>query len=223
MSTLLRAMMAAVLLLVQPFFINRTFGPAPAAYSASAQFTLPTGAALNDFVTFRGSNTATIYITSIDRACIIGTAVINWTNIGVRRTSETGGTFTQWQAVPYDKNSPAATATMGDYHVALTTGNSGGSVFLERIVMRTPVNSSGTFEDNTRNTYGIGLAHYGQYGQLFDRGSDGLGSQLHRRPASPLVLRGTNDIIGLTTSFAPANGIRCNFNVQWFEVPNNAP
>lgn len=193
-------------------------------YTATALFTLPTGSALNDFVTFTGSATSTVYITGLEKQCIVGTSAINWTNVMVRRTSETGGTFTAWTISPSDKNAPAAGAVFGDYHVALTTGNSGGTVFMQRYVDRLPVNSSQTFFDIIRDTWGQGYAHTTHTGQLMVPGA--WPNNQHAtvtRPSSPLVLRGTNDILALTTSFAPPNGIRCNFNVTWYEVPNNAP
>lgn len=198
--------------------------PAYNQYTATAQFTLPTGSALNDFVTFTGSATSTVYITALEKQCVVGSAPTNWTNVMVRRTSETGGTFTAWPVAPNDKNAPVAGATFGDYHVALTTGNSGGSVFLQRYVDRIPVASSGTFWDIIRDTWGQGYAMSTHIGQLMLRGA-WVSNQTPtiRRPGSPLVLRGTSDILALTTSFAPANGIKCNFNVTWYEKPNTLP
>ena len=198
--------------------------PAAYQYTATAQFMLPTGSALNDFVTFTGSATSTVYITSLEKQCVVGSSPTNWTNVMVRRTSETGGTFTAWPAAPNDKNAPSAGATFGDYHVALTTGNSGGSVFLQRYVDRIPVNSSGTFFDILRDTWGQGYAMTTHIGQLMLPGAwSSNQTPTVRRPGSPLVLRGTSDILALTTSFAPPNGIKCNFNVTWYEKPNTIP
>lgn len=202
----------------------RTFPPTAFQYSATAQFTLPTGSALNDFVTFAGSPAATVYITALEKTCTVASAATNWTNVMVRRTSETGGTFTQWTNYSNDTKAPASQATMGDYHAGLTTGNSGGSVFMQRYVDRIPVNNSATFEDTIRDTWGQGYARASHYGQMMLPGvwqASGTGTVF--RPGSPLVLHGPTDILGLTTSFAPANGITCRFNVQWFEVPSTTP
>lgn len=200
----------------------RNFPPTAYTYTATAVFTLPTGSALNDFVTFQGSSSATVFITHLEKTCTIATAPTSWTNVMVRRTSETGGTFTQWAATSSDSKAPAPTAVMGDYHVAVTTGNSGGSVFMQRYVDRIPVNNSATFEDTIRDSWGQGYARQTHYGQMMLPGVwQSNGTPTAFRPGSPLVLRGTSDILGLTTSFAPANGITCRFNVQWFEVPNS--
>lgn len=199
----------------------RNFTPTAYLYTATAVFTLPTGSALNDFVIFKGSDSATVYITHLEKDCTVATAAVNWTNVMVRRTSETGGTFTQWSATAFDSKSPAPTAVMGDYHLGLTSGNSGGSVFMQRYVDRIPVNSSAVFEDIIRDSWGQGYARQTHYGQMMLPGVwQGNGTPTTLRPASPLVLRGSSDILGLTTSFAPPNGITCRYNLQWYEVPN---
>lgn len=209
-------------LLTYGYATPRTFTPAPHAYSATAVFTLPTGSALNDFWTIQGSATTTVYMTGLEKQCSIASAPTNWTNVMVRRASETGGSFTAWTAVPHDINSPPATAVVGDYHNGLTTGNSGGTVFLQRYVDRILVNSFATGSDDIRDSWGKGFDRQTHTGQLY-----GVFPFLETphgfRQGSPLILRGTSDILGLTTSFAPANAITCRFTVEWYEIANTAP
>lgn len=215
--------MRAILALFLGFFQIGNLGPTqrgqivPTTYTATKTFTLPTGSALNDFWLIQGSATKTVYWTSMEKQCATGTSATNWINVMVRRTSETGGTFTAWTAVPHDPNSPAATATVGDYSAGLTTGNSGGSVFMQRYNERLPVNSSGTFIDIVRDHWGMGVGretHFGESTISYSAQQSGLSGI---RPVKPLVLRGTSDILALTTSAAPANAIQCTITVQWYE------
>jgi hypothetical protein len=208
-------------LLAYGYATPRTFGPAQYAYSATATFTLPTATVLNDFVTFTGSATRTVYITGLEKQCSVATAPVNWQNVMVRRTSETGGTFRPWAVASYDKNAPAATAVMGDYSLGVTSGNSGGTVFMQRYIDRVLVNSFATSSDVLRDSWGKGYARTTHNGQLWSQYP--IFQPTGFRPGSPLVLRGTNDILALTIGSSFPNAITCRFNVEWFEVPNTTP
>lgn len=197
---------------------------APVTCSASGTFTLPTGTILNDFLLIQGSGTKTVHWVYFEKQCSIASAPSQWTNVMARRTSETGGTPTNLTNVSHDPNNAVCTATVTHYAAGVPAGNSGGSAFYQRYFDRLPVNSAATFNDITRDTWGIsqgkhthsdessiGMFGYSAHGE----GSGGGG--LSWRPVQPLTLRGTSDILALTTSASFVNAITCFVSFEWYE------
>lgn len=184
---------------------------------ATGTFTLPTGTVLNDFLLIQGSSTKTVHWTTFEKECRIASSPTNWTNVLVRRTSETGGTPTTLTAIADDSNGDACTATVQHYGAAVTTGNSGGSVFLQRYVDRIPTNTA-AFADLYRDSFG---AAHGELrpglSAFFNYGYQRHGPASNWRPMKPLVLRGTSDILAFTTSASFANVINCFVNFEWYE------
>jgi hypothetical protein len=185
----------------------------PATYSASTTFTLPVSSTYNDYITFTGSATKTVYITRIEKTCSLATSAAAVTELLVRRTSETGGTPTTVPAAPHDVNSPAATATITQYGSGLTTGNSGGSVFLERWRTVWPASAK---DDTIRDSWGKSEGRGTMFQQsqiIYAAQNTGSG----QRPAQPLTLRGTSDIIAVFSGASNTHIAQCWFDVEWYE------
>lgn len=183
-------------------------------YSFNAQFTLPASSTLNDYIVWAGSSSKTTYITKIEKTCTETTATV-FTDLLVRRTSETGGTPTSITLSPMDPNAPTATSSLVEYGAGLTTGNSGGSVYLER--WRTIWGGSATTQSGTiRYTWG----------RVDDPGLDFKATQIAYtsqqigtgdQPTQPLTLRGTTDLIAMFSGGSTGSTITCTLSGEVIE------
>lgn len=160
-----------------------------ATYGASIQG-LASVASATDIFTITGSATKTVRITRIEVSGVQTTAGQVDIIVLKRSTVDTAGTSSTPTIVPYDKNSPAATAVVTAYTANPTAGTLVGNIRAGKLFVAAPATASPTTV------------------MALDFGT---------RPAQALVLRGATDQIAVNLNGVTVTGGSFNISIEWTE------
>ena len=164
-----------------------------ATYSAAAKFTAATAA--TDIFTITGSATKTIRITKVVISGIQTTGGILDFFLIKRSAVNTGGTSAVVTAVPFDSNSPAATASVASYTVNPTAlGAAIGTLKIAKII--------------------VGAANGGPNGIPTDSTKEFIFGQ---GAVSALILRGATQVLSVNFNAQTAAGNAFDIFVEWTE------
>ncbi len=159
-----------------------------AAATPSAGFTAA-ATANQDVWRISGSATKTVYVKKI-RITATATAVQgNRISLIKRSTANTGGTLVANALVPYDSTDVAATASVAHYTAAPTSGTSIGQVRTASYLIPT---ATGLYNSE----------------MIFE---------FVENEGNPLVLRGTQEGLGIVFGVAPGGGNLISISVEWDE------
>lgn len=163
--------------------------PEIASYSAAA-VGLVTTATATDVFTITGSSTKTIKITRIafSGSTTAGSGIGFNCQLIKRSTANSGGTSSTLTNVPNDSSNAAATATVRSYTANPTVGTAVGTIR----AIRYSTTATGAVTTQVEWDFGV-------------------------RPAQPIVLRGTSEVLAINFSSTTITGPIFNFGIEWTE------
>jgi hypothetical protein len=152
---------------------------------------LASAASATDIFTLTGSASKTIRVTRLEISGQQTTAAAAQVVVLVRSTADTGGTHSAPTIVPFDSNSPAASATVLSYTANPTVGNLVGNLFAGYVFLAAPATAT--------------------------VGSDKVILDYGNRPSQAIVLRGTSQVLAVNLNGATVTGGAFDINIEWTE------